>query len=351
MAKHNFINVIRCSIVLFASMFLFSCNTKVDVFSEGIETTVVYAMLDPSADTNFIKITKSIIGNILEVGQDYPQSNYEYGEIKVELKSLNNDSPVSLDTIPLDTIIPFDTIWKWIPYNPESPFYSGCRQMYYYTTEKLEEGEEYGLYITRQDGTVVSSKARTVRAFDINKPVQINLNTYNSIIEWRPKDVSNNIHDIAAYFEVDAIFHYDEMMPGATEYVSRSIVWPLKSGKADSFINDRIFTFSFSPNVFYSILESNEYINQNSPVGVKRVVRDFEIRISAASDELYNYIIINNSSSAIQDTPNFTNITNGTGLMAARVIKNKLIKVMDSSRKYLHDNYPQYGFIYPDAGE
>ena len=341
MAKHNFINIIRCSIVLFASMFLFSCNTKVDVFSEGEETTVVYAMLDPSADTNFIKITKSIIGNIYEVGQDYSQSNYEYGEIAVELKSLKDNKPVSLDTI-----------WKWIPYNPESPFYSGCRQMYYYTTEEIKEGEEYGLYITRQDGTVVSSKAMTVKAFTINKPGgQINLTTYKSFIEWSPKDVSNNIHDIAAYFEVDAIFHYDEMMPGATEYVSRSIVWPLKSGKADSFINDRIFTLSFSPNVFYSILESNEYINQNSPVGVKRVVRDFEIRISAASDELYNYIIINNSSSAIQDTPNFTNITNGTGLMATRVIKNKLIKVTDFSRKYLHDNYPQYGFIYPDAGE
>ena len=141
------------------------------------------------------------------------------------------------------------------------------------------------------------------------------------------------------------------MMPGATEYVSRSIVWPLKSGKAESFINDRIFTFSFSPNAFYNILESNEYINQNSPAGVERVVRDFEIRISAASDELYNYIIINNSSSAIQDTPNFTNISNGTGLMAARVIKNRLIKVMDNSLKYLHDNYPQYGFKYPDDGE
>ena len=110
MAKHNFINIIRCSIVLFASMFLFSCNTKVDVFSEGEETTVVYAMLDPSADTNFIKITKSIIGNIYEVGQDYSQSNYEYGEIAVELKRLNDTIPVHLDTI-----------WKWIPYNPESP--------------------------------------------------------------------------------------------------------------------------------------------------------------------------------------------------------------------------------------
>ena len=140
-------------------MFLFSCNTKVDVFSEGEETTVVYAMLDPSADTNFIKITKSIIGNIYEVGQDYSQSNYEYGEIAVELKRLKNNKPVSLDTI-----------WKWIPYNPESPFYSGCRQMYYYTTEKLKEGEEYGLYITRQDGTVVSSKAMTVKAFTITSP-------------------------------------------------------------------------------------------------------------------------------------------------------------------------------------
>ncbi|MGN0032599.1 MAG: DUF4249 family protein [Candidatus Limimorpha sp.] len=341
MVKNKVSNIMRCGIILFASMFIFSCNTKVDVFSEGKETTVVYAMLDPEADTNFIKITKSIIGNIAEAGQDYSQNNYEYNEIDVILRQEKK-----LDTIHLDTV------WKWLPYNPDAPFYSGCRQMYYYTTEKLQEGEEYGLYITKQDGTVVSSKAKTVKAFNITKPsVQINLNTYNSIIEWRPENVSNDIHDIAAYFEVAAIFHYDEMMPGATEYVSRSIVWPLKSGKADSFINDRIFTFSFSPNAFYSILESNEYINQNSPAGVKRVVRDFEIKITAASDELYNYIIINNSSSAIQDTPNYSNITNGTGLMAARVIHNKLIKVMDNSRKHLHDNYPQYGFIYPDAGE
>ena len=69
------------SLFLYISFFTLvfsSCKTDVNIFSEGEETTIVYGYLDVDADTNYVKITKSFVGNALENAPIYSSSNYDY---------------------------------------------------------------------------------------------------------------------------------------------------------------------------------------------------------------------------------------------------------------------------------
>ena len=72
------------AIIILAALFISSCSNKVDLFYDSGNTTVVYAMLDTNADTNFFKITKSFVGSVSEIAQDYSANNYQYDEIDVK---------------------------------------------------------------------------------------------------------------------------------------------------------------------------------------------------------------------------------------------------------------------------
>ena len=83
-------NKLFCALFVIASMLIFnSCNTDVNIYNEGEETTVVYGYLDVDADTNYLKITKSFVGDVIENGQNYNMSNYS-SIIKKTLINLMN---------------------------------------------------------------------------------------------------------------------------------------------------------------------------------------------------------------------------------------------------------------------
>ncbi len=328
------------------TLILASCSNHVDLYSDSGDSTVVYAMLDASADTNFFKITKSFIGNVYDLAHDYSANNYTYQEIDVTFSGVfegsNNTQTFTLDTIS-----------KWIPAQLDATFYNGCWQTYYYTDKKLKEGEKYTLNIYRKaDSLNITTQATTINSFSISKPFLNQIIQFKDAkrgtVEWRVSDPETMFKSTAAYFTVTGFFHYKELMPGATDTVYRSIQWNLGSGEADALYNttDRYYVISYTPKALYDVLASNEYLKNNSPIGVKRWYEKFEYKVSAIGDELYNYSVVNNSSSAIQDTPNFTNVENGVGLMSSRVSRSSFHRINQTSRQKIEDDFPQYGFVH-----
>ena len=207
------------AIFAIAALVFSSCSNKVDLYSDEGDTTIVYAMLDTGADTNFFKITHSFIGNANELAHNYDANNYTYDELEVTFTGVFEDSPAT-QTIALDTIS------IWIPYNPNSTFYSGCYQTYYYTTKKLLEGKEYTLNVLRKaDNVTISATSKTINTFVFKKPVTnvVGFTGQSASVEWRVRDASTMYHSTASYFEVYGFFNYSELMPGATDTVKRSI--------------------------------------------------------------------------------------------------------------------------------
>ena len=331
-------------ILALVAMMFNSCNNKVDLYSNDGDSTVIYAMLDPHLDTNFFKVTHSFIGNALEASQNQSLSNYQYDEIEVTFTGVFEGSSAS------QTIL-LDTISKWIPYNPEATFYSGCYQRYYYTTKKLLEGQDYTINVLRKaDNVNVSATTSTVNHFIYKNPTSLDIpfspNANSSPVEWRVNE--SPYMSTASYFDVVAYFNYSEKMPGSQELVHRSIQWNMGSGEASSLYVSNVqwpyYKITYAPSALYTILENDKYLKNNSPDGVQRFFEDFRFTITASGKEMYEYYLATHSSSAIQDVPNYTNVENGVGLMSSRVTIIRDLPIAKLSRDKIRDAFPQYHF-------
>ncbi len=340
----------KINLILFAiaTMVLASCSNKVDLYSDDGDSTVVYAMIDAAADTNYFKITHSFIGNVAELGYNYEANNYSPDEIEVTLSGVF-DGATSSQTIELGTIE------KYIPENDGSPFYSGCMQTYYYTDKQLSEGKEYTLNVLRKEDDVnVSAQVVTINSFIYQKPITSNITftdvtTSTATVEWRVNEYPYK--STAAYFDVNGYFNYRELQPGSQDTVSYSITWNLGSGKAEDIYNTSTtlpyYVISYAPSNLFTLLENDNHLKNNSPAGVQRWFDNFEFKVSAIGEELYNYNLVANSSSAIQDVPNYTNVENGVGLMSSRVTKIQSLPISEKTRNKIYYRFTDYGFPRP----
>lgn len=327
-------------ILLFFASFLFlnSCETGVVLYEDGKETTIVYGYLDVDADTNYLKITKSFVGNVIEDGPNYGISNYDY-KLNVRLIGKFADKPN------VSSVEVLDTCHVYKPYDPNSVFYSGVNQVLYYTTRKLMENERYSLVIERNDGEVIKSTVETINGCTITRPLY-NISFESPVsnqIQWRP----NALLKHAAYYEVVGYFHYAQLNPGETDTVDYTMKWFMGSGTGDELWNsaDMRMVVNYTPDSFYKQLKSDENFVNNSPDWVQRFVKGFEIVVTATGDELYNYILIQNSTGAIQDTPDYTNIENGMGIWSSRSQCSKMFEVSELTVNTLIREYPQWGFV------
>ena len=339
--KKNFLTIIAI-----AALILSSCSNKVDLYNYDGDTTVVYAMLDTSLDTNFFKITHSFIGDVSQLSQSYEANNYNYDEIEVTFSGVfeGNNQPQTFT---------LDTVSKWKPYDGNSQFYSGCRQTYYYTTQKLKEGEEYSLNVLRKEDNVnVFAKAVTINNFTYQKPISTipitftDVTTSTANVEWKVPTFP--FRSTAAYFEVTGYFHYKELLPGAQDTIRQSIKWGMGSGKEETLYNTSsslpYYVISYTPSVLFTLLANDEHLQNNSP-GAQRWFEKFEFDVTAIGEDLYNYYLATNSTSAIQDVPNYSNVENGMGIMSARVTKSIFLTIRDNTRAKIIERFPEYGFI------
>ena len=335
-------------ITAIAALVFNSCSNKVDLYNNDGETTVIYAMLDSDADTNFFKITQSFSGSVSSNAYNYNALNYKYEDIDVTLTGVFKGSGAT-QTITLDTIS------KWIPYNPDATFYSGCWQRYYYTTKGLNEGKEYTLNVLRKkDNVTVSTTTQTINTFVYQKPnstsdiIFTDVTSSTANVEW--KVTVAPYKSTAAYFEVVGYFNYSEQLTPTSEITHHSIKWTLGSGLADNLYNTSstlpYYVISYTPSALFTLLANDEYLKNNSPAGVQRWFEKFEFKVSAIGEDLYNYYLVTNSTSAIQDVPNYSNVENGMGIMSARITKTLPLEIAIKTKNKIHDKFENYGFPY-----
>ena len=324
-------------LAILSVIILNSCDNSVKIFTDGEEVTIVYGYLDVAADTNYLKITKSFAGNAVEMAPDYSASNYDY-KLDVQLIGKFASNPNAVRNVVFDTT----SVFK--PYDPDGIFYSGVNQVLYYTAEKLLENQEYKLVITRNDGEVVTSKVKTICGSEVKKPT-MNISFESPVtnkIEWR----SNQFNQLAAYYEVIGYFHYKQIDPGQTDTTYHKMRWYFASGTGESMYNSSTLNMfaNYTPTTFYSKLAADANIANNTDTYTRRFVDCFEIVVTSTGDELYNYILVQNSGSAIMDTPEYTNIENGVGIFSSRSVCSKKVAVNDHSINTLVRDYPEWGF-------
>ena len=309
---------ISCIFILFFS----SCETEFDVHAEWEEVLVVYGLIDPVEDAQYIRINKAYLGDGDAIEMASTDSiNIDPSDFRVVIKKekLNSFNEWEiLDSLPL-----IDTIMN----KEEGLFYSAQNIIYYVEDNSFFDVSNYddrrfSIYVTNNRTDVsVDSYTKLVQPiqFDLNQSYQLGLYNANEFqlgdIKWiKPKN--------AYVYELELVLKYTESYNGSLDTIS--IGW--KSSVVDK---NKI---TVDGEKYFNFLENE--IQKNSLV--QRNYIGFEAIITAGSEDLYTYISINTpSSSIVQERPTFTNINNGIGIFSSRTSTKRSIILTSQTIDYL----------------
>ena len=307
-----------------------SCETDFDVNAAWEETTVVYGLLDPSNDTQYVRINRAFLGELgAKTMAQYSDSiNYNPTHLEVKIhKLISSDTLVSL---------PFDTtsvIKDSLDINGSPGIFSIENHMIYTVVVPdnfFSNSFNYAITIKNLiSGNNVSANTEVISSFsfkNFNSSYKIGFYNPNQpdtskflskTIEW-DKCINGEI------YQLDVVFNYLE------NGIEKSIIWnqPLEFFEGSS-MNSRIEGVKF---LNYISSKLNDITFQ----GARNFV-DLDLIMTVGTEDLDTYLKVNEPITGIvQQRPVFTNITNGIGIFSSRYTYTlSQIDLTDFTKDYL----------------
>lgn len=291
-----------------------SCNDKVDLIGDFKETAIVYGLLDQSDSVHYIKITRAFIGpgNSYEIAQ-VADSNY-FQSVDAKVEEYVNGTLQRTWTLKDTTI------------NEKSEngiFYAPEQKLYVFYTSSLNplldgSNVEYRLTADINDGLFTVTGQTGIVSGISTSTDQFNyaFSFKKSTGEYKNPTVSVNVGNsyvVNTSLDVD----FEEFI-GASSSIKR-MSWQL--GEVEVTPGG---TQNFTANgvTFYQKMASS--CAGSDPAVDKRNLIGITVRVTGGSEDLYNYMLVNQPSSSIaQSKPTFTNLKasndfNVIGVFASR---------------------------------
>ena len=323
---------------VFALLVVFnSCSTKVDLYADYKDITVVYGLLDSGADTNFIKINKAFLGpgNAYDIALIDDSCNYPG---KLDAKLIEYRTTASANNYQKTAEFPLDTLTV---HNKEMGIFYAPDQLVYYTTQRIKPNNSqykyrYELQIDRGD-TIISAITNVVGGGSFTIPqASFNLTSSSGSISWTPCPY-------AAIYEVVFKFYFTEV-DIHNDSVVRCMTWPLGAHPEFQLTNENgTYSIPFKPSLFFYNLAT--YLGADTLNNkVERIIfnNPLEVSIAAGGDELYNFIAVNSpSNSIVQNLREYTNVNGGYGVLSSRVMFKKRMRLSGNTIPELmkHENW------------
>jgi len=326
------------SVVAAASMTIFSsCETEVDLTAPYASTTVVFGLLDPQADTQFVKVNKTFLGdgNLNEYAMIRDSSEYkweEFSSLRVEEYATGSSIPTATHYLQPITISNKDV---------NGMFYGPEQTVYYFPTPPggLNENRKYKLvvdFVSRPDvfaitnvipaSTVSFQSPQSSSGLSLASSTTTGVN-YNSNVTVKWSKIDNaEIYDLTLRFYYKEKLYSDNALTQLISSTDKFIDW--KIGTYSSSFLDQTETvgnydIGFNAESFYSFIGNNlvsdPHIRREAGHynGTKTIA--FELRMGLANNELKTWIDVNNPvTGIIQERPSYTNVVGGLGLFASR---------------------------------
>lgn len=337
--QSNMKKFIRFAFAIIATIMLFSaCSTDFEINGNYEESTVVYSILNPKEQYQYIRINRAFLGegNALLFAQIPDSTLFPY-LLEVKLFGLNESGQIVYESPIADTIM---------VYKESDVFFTGYYPLYrikinspavvsmYSDTLWLNPDYTYKLKIVNPEtGNIVESTTPIISNFSIDLPysvVPINFIEGNSgTVKWKTPEYGKR-------YEVKFKFNYYEIYDAApNDTIPKSIEWIIGTTTASSIIGGEEIIMSFQNDNFYYLL-GNQI---ESRTDVKRYVGKMDLFVTAGTEELSTYITINSSSnSIIQERPQFTNVSNGIGIFASKSINKTSYKVGSNTVNAIRNN-------------
>jgi hypothetical protein len=325
---YSFFNAKACVFgLLLGTLLLTSCETDIDLLSDEGDVAVVYGLLDPDQETQYIKINKTFVGQeSAEVMAQNPDNfNYPEGSLDVMLEAYKGST------------LKQTLVAQRTENNPKSGngndgqpgiFSTANNVLYTFNTEGTNALDKdtavtYKLIINNKlTGERVTSETQLVSDFRwglVTQPVSIlsfalgDLKFANGrggfkdyIFEW-----TTVRH--AKRYELDMVLRYREVDTDTSDYFTYE--FPVGVAITSSTQGRQKLSITYDGESFYRRL--NEYFSRQP--AKKRLVESIDLRFTVGGDEINTYVLVGQPSLGIvQERPEYTNIDNGLGIFSTR---------------------------------
>ena len=306
-----------------------SCSTDIDLYADYKDITVVYGLLNPNQDTNYVKINKAFLGpgNANEIALIADSCNYPR---KLDSRIIEYSAPHNTNSFTRTRVITLDTMTIHDK-DTMGAFYAPD-QLVYYTTEKIKANNDYHHYqyeleIDRGD-TILNAFTNIVGGSTFGIPqavLNLSSNSPLGVIKWYPCPY-------ASIYDVSVQFRYYELGP-TNDSVLHCVNWTIGTYPLLNLALE-LGTYSISYNTINFYQNLAHEIGNDSLKNVERLIAEpsLTVKISAGGEELYNFISVNGpSSSIVQSVPDYSNINGGYGVFSSRTSIEKKMRFSSQS--------------------
>ena len=294
-------------------VFVQSCKTDFELYAPYDDIPVIYAILDQSVDTQYVKVNKTYLGQGDNANYASINDSVLFDNVAVTVFEYVNGSLTGT----------FPCTEKWVTEVEPGLFYGGGTQKVYTFLNPLNAEAKYKLNVDIDNGRkVVEAETELIGDLNFSPPfinatiVGISLysnNNYNNVtMAWKPAVG-------ALKYEAEINFIYEDST--ATGWEEKTINWKL--GKITG-LDLKGGGGSLSKEIvgenFYKNIQNKLANYANEANVVSRRFLNIEYVVAAAGKDLSTYISVNEpSNSIVTNRPSFTNIDGGLGVFSSRV--------------------------------
>lgn len=286
-------------LLLLVSIFAFqSCNEEVNLIGDFEETAIVYGLLDRADSVHMIKINRAFIGpgNSIEIAA-IPDSNY-FDNLVVTIEEYVNENLQRSWTLG-DTMVTNK--------DESGIFFAPEQKLYFFETpisSPLIDNAIYKLHIDVNNGAfeVVAETGLVSGLTCAASSQNFRFQFVNNPSDFRATNLGVGTGN-AYQINTTLVTNYRDWT-GATS-IDKSFNWNLGEKETNPGTN---VNFTANGETFYNLMRSS--CSGGSPSVDKRTFLSFDVVITAGSEELYNYILVNKPSTSLaQSKPSYTNLS------------------------------------------
>ncbi|SER26074.1 DUF4249 family protein [Neolewinella agarilytica] len=303
--------LLRISAFILLTIALLSCRDDFSLEGDYQDIPVAYGFLNADDDRHFIRVEKAFLesGGNANANAGIADSIY-YGDNEATVILQNK---TTLEDIELERV----NAEQFGLDREDGVFAESPNILYTFRDSelRLSAGNEVMLSIQRPGQEDAVAETVLLREIEINRPAEtVRVDDYR-----RPLVMSWTKGDNARVYDVRIIFNIRELFPSdASRNRDISLEWVLSNAYVPSGDQEsgNLVRFEVDPEGFYSFLGAN--LERDDDI-VRRFV-DFDVRISAAGQEVLDRRNLENANSGItssQSLPRYTNLSGGIGMVTS----------------------------------
>ena len=303
--------MLRFSVLVLLTLSVLSCRDDFSLEGDYQDIPVAFAFLNADDDRHFVRVQKAFLesgGNANTNAAIADSIYYGDNDATVILQNLATLEDVELERVNAE---------QFGLDREDGVFATSPNILYTFRDSEfgLSAGNEVRLTVQRPGQEDAVAETVLLQEIEVNRPGDIvRVDDYR-----RPLIMSWTKGDNARIYDVRIIFNIRELYPSdASRNRDIALEWTLASGYVPTGDQEsgNLVRFEVEPEAFYAFLGNN--LEQNDEV-VRRFV-DFDVRVSAAGQEVLDRRNLENANAGItssQSLPRYTNLIGGIGIITS----------------------------------